>query len=88
LEFIDNKGRHLASPDIVLPELRIAVEVKRTYTPEADAQLQLLYLPLLKFIWPGEWKLIVACQFWAGEEKELISTFLSAQPGMNYLLRR
>lgn len=72
---------------MVVPEDKILVECKRTYTPEADAQLKLLYEPLVNFLWPGDWKLIVACQFWAGEEKELIGSFRSAKPGLNYFLR-
>lgn len=87
LEFEDENGRGLCSPDLVLPDLRIVVEAKRTYTLEADAQLSLLYAPVLERLWPGPWRLIVACQHWAGEEKPLLGSFLDAKPGLNYYLR-
>lgn len=87
LEWEDEQGRHLAAPDLIVPDLRIAVECKRTYTPEADAQLALLYEPLLSFLWPGQWRLIAASQHWAGDEKPLIGSFLDAAPGLNYYLR-
>lgn len=88
MEFSDEAGTHLASPDIVVPELRLVVECKRTYTEVADAQLMLLYHPLLVRLWPGDWKMVVAAQFWAGPEKPLIDEILDAKSGMNYYLRR
>jgi len=87
-QYEDNKGTHLACADHVLPDEKMMVECKRTYTPEADAQLSLVYGPLANFLWPGDWKLVVACKFWEGEEKPLIGTFGEAKPGLNYLLRR
>jgi hypothetical protein len=87
LEFEDETGKHLASPDIVLPAERIVVECKRTYTQEADAQLGLVYGPLLECLYGGPWRLVVAAQHWAGPEQPLLGTFLDAKPGMNYYLR-
>jgi hypothetical protein len=88
LEYADEKGVHLASPDLVVPELRLVVECKRTYTRVADAQLLCLYHPLLVRLWPGDWKMVVACQLWAGDEKPLIDEIVDAKPGLNYFLRR
>ncbi len=87
IEWEDDAGKHLASPDLICPELRIAVEAKRTYTEAADAQLALLYRPLLEALWPGPWALIVAAQQWAGPERKLIGSLLDARPGLNYYLR-
>lgn len=86
MRFHDRDGSHLACADIVVPEMLIGIEVKRTYTREADAQLLLLYLPLLSRIWPGSWKLVVMCKFWDGPVKPLIDHPFQASVGLNYCI--
>jgi hypothetical protein len=88
VRFSDQDGEGLASPDIVIPEERLLIECKRTYTREADAQLLLVYRPLVDRLWPGGWRLVAASQFWAGEAKPLLSTPFEAAVGMNYYLHR
>ncbi len=78
----------MACFDIVIPEERVLIECKRTYTQEADAQLLLVYKPLVDRLWPGGWRLVAACKNWAGEAKPLIASPLDAAVGMNYYLHR
>jgi hypothetical protein len=87
LEYEDEQGKRLASPDLVVPAHCLVVECKRTYTPEADAQLALVYGPLLERLFGGTWRFVVASQFWAGPPKDLIGSFLDAGAGLNYYLR-
>lgn len=86
MRYSDKEGSHLACADIVLPGEMILIECKRTYTREADAQLSLLYLPLVSRIWPGSWKLVVVCKYWAGPVKPLIDCPLRAGVGLNYCM--
>lgn len=88
MRYLDQHGEGFASPDIVVPEERLLIECKRTYTPEADAQLMLVYKPLVDRLWPGGWRLVAACRFWAGEPKRLIASPLDAAVGMNYYIHR
>jgi hypothetical protein len=88
IAYEDATGEHVACPDIVLPEQKIVIECKLTYTPIADMQLAQLYLPLVKHIWgDAPWKLIVACKRWAGAPKKLItSPAFAAGSEVNYWL--
>lgn len=88
LKYWDSNGEGWASPDIVVPELRLVVECKRTYTPAADAQLLLVYKPLLDRLWPADWRMVAASQFWQGPEKPLIHSLQDAGVGMNYWIGR
>lgn len=89
MEFEDSKGKHKACADIVIPEEALIIECKRTYTEEADAQLWLLYLPLVSRIWPASYRLVVACQYWQGPEKlPLVACPLQASVGISYCLWR
>ena len=88
IRYSDKHGQQLACPDIVIPRELILIECKRTYTQEADAQLWLLYLPLVNRLWPGSWKLVVVCKYWAGPVKRLIPCPLDASVGINYCMWR
>ena len=58
--YVDNNGPGFCSPDILFsfdgPEGRTlcVAECKLTDWSSADGQLQELYLPVLKWLWPGE----------------------------------
>ncbi|HXJ94233.1 MAG TPA: hypothetical protein VMT20_15400 [Terriglobia bacterium] len=89
IEFEDANGSGFACPDIVLPERKLIVECKLTYTPVADMQLAGLYLPLAKAVWgEGDWRLVVACKRWAGAPKRLLAGFQALPPHgeIGYLL--
>lgn len=89
VRYSDAKGSGWACPDIVIPDARIIIECKRTYTPEADAQLVLVYWPLVERLWPGGgWKLVAAAKNWAGDYRPLIASPLAASVGLNYYLHR
>lgn len=49
-EFRDSGGAGFCQPDFVinLPSVAIVLECKYTWTPEAFAQIELLYMPILK----------------------------------------
>ena len=96
VRYLDEDGEGLASPDIVVPEMRLIVECKRTFTVESIAQLVLVYLPLCQFLWSDyarnarPWKLVSACKFWSpeGGEQPLLYDLLSATPGINFYIHR
>ena len=88
VKYSDQDGDGWAAPDIVLPEERLLIECKRTYTREADAQLLLVYKPLVDRLWPGSWRMVAACQFWAGDPKPLIMSPFDAAIGLNYYIHR
>lgn len=56
IRYEDSTGTHYAQPDIfiVCPSRIYLLEVKRTQTFEAELQLQLLYKPLLEFLFPDK----------------------------------
>lgn len=88
VRYFDEHGEGLACPDIIIPELRLLIECKRTYTPAADAQLLYVYKPLVDRLWPADWRCVAASRFWAGEPKKLIDSPFQAQVGINYYLHR
>lgn len=89
LKYSDASGEGWASPDLIIPRERLLIECKRTYTAEADAQLLLVYAPLVEMVWPGGgWRLVVAVKNWAGEAKPLVLSPLQAAQGLNYYIHR
>lgn len=54
IEFEDANGEGLASPDAILirPGHFVVFEVKLSWTPAAAEELQLLYAPLCREVWP------------------------------------
>ena len=88
VRYSDQHGEGWACPDIIIPEERILIECKRTYTREADAQLLLVYKPLVDRLWPGSWRMIVACKFWAGPIRPLIADPFEAPIGLTYYIHR
>lgn len=67
IRFVDDHGPGRASPDLILPRLRLVVEVKLTLVLDAEQQLEWLYVPLCEHIWPGApWRRAVVCQNWVG----------------------
>ena len=84
VRYWDQSGEHYCSPDIIIPDLRIVVECKLTRTKEAEAQLQLLYGPVLSWLWPGSWSLVVAAKYWAGDERRVLACPLDAEIGLNF----
>lgn len=88
MQYHDEEGKHYCAADIVFPELRLVVECKRTWTEKAEAQLQLLYMPLLARLWPGLWSGVVVCKFWNGPAKPLLKDLLKAPPGVSHYIWR
>lgn len=71
IRFADELGLGRASPDVVIPALRLVIEVKLTLVLDAEQQLEWLYVPLCEHIWPGEpWRRAVICQNWVGPLKD------------------
>jgi len=86
IKFVDAFGEALAIPDFILLEKKIVVEVKLSFTLAAVDQLELLYLPLLRELAPGDWRGVVVCKFWKGEPRGLITRLDEAGPGLSFLL--
>lgn len=65
IAFEDDTGPHLAQPDfVVLQPCPVVFEIKRTLTDAAWEQLRLLYLPLLKVLFPqSRFRPIVIAKF-------------------------
>lgn len=86
VKFVDAFGESLAIPDFILLEKKIVVEVKLSFTLSGVDQLELLYLPLLRKLVPGDWRGVLVCKFWKGEPRPLISKLDDAGPGLSFLL--
>lgn len=83
IQFADSFGPGYACPDIVLPQARIILEAKLSYTPLAIPQIEELYLPLVEAVWPGApWSRLIVVKYWKGPPPlELLSTLSDARAG-------
>jgi len=77
-EFLDANGRGVCEADylIICPDRVVVVEVKLTQTPRGLSQLGLLYLPLVRMIFPGVIvQGVMVCKKLYQDDGSLVSTW-------------
>lgn len=78
------RGQYWAQPDFVL--LRGAgdgmlVEAKLSRCFDAELQLERIYLPLARLVWPGRtWRRVAVCHNWAGPGSPVEDYFIDPTP--------